>query len=87
MVSKTFEITLENGMHARPAGLFVKEIGKLNCKVEIKVNDRSINGKSIMAIISLGMKEKEKVEIKCDGIDELVAIEKIQELFEANFNE
>lgn len=87
MVSKTFELNLENGMHARPAGLFVKKIGKLDCKVEIEVNDRTINGKSIMAIISLGMKEKEKLEIRCDGTDELVAIEKIQELFEANFNE
>lgn len=87
MVSKVFEIALETGMHARPAGLFVKTIGPLSCNVNLKVGERTFNGKSIMAIMSAGLKKGEMVEVICEGADEEKALEAIGELFELNFNE
>lgn len=87
MVNKVFEVALETGMHARPAGLFVKTIGALNCTVDLKVGNRKFNGKSIMAIMSAGLKKGEQVEVICDGADEEKALQSIKELFEVNFHE
>lgn len=87
MIKETFELKLANGMHARPAGLFVKTVGPLACEVQLNYKDKSLNGKSIMALISSGLKMGDLLEITCDGEAEQEAMAAIRALFEANFNE
>lgn len=87
MIQKTFVLNLDKGMHARPAGLFLKTVGPLDCQVQLNYKGNSINGKSIMAIISAGLKMGSELEITAEGPDEAVAMEAIEALFEANFHE
>lgn len=87
MINKTFTLTLENGMHARPAGLFVKTIGPLDAVVTLSVGEKKINGKSIMAIMSAGLQRDVAIDILCDGPEEEKAMSVIEELFALNFNE
>lgn len=87
MLKKKFDLTLENGLHARPAGLFVKTIGPQKSQVSIIAGDKVINGKSIMAIMSAGLAGGTSIEISCDGEDEVATMAIIEELFENNFNE
>lgn len=87
MIKKQFELTLKQGMHARPAGLLVKSIGPINALVTMSVGEKTINGKSIMAIMSAGLKSGTLIDISCDGPEEDKAMSVIEELFELNFNE
>lgn len=87
MIQKTFVLTLDNGMHARPAGLFLKAVGPLDCQVQINYKGNTINGKSIMALISAGLKKDSELEITADGPEEADAMKAIEALFEANFHE
>lgn len=87
MIQNKFVLTLENGMHARPAGLFLKTVGPLDCQVQINYKGTLINGKSIMALISAGLKKDSELEISADGPDEAEAMRAIEALFEANFHE
>ena len=87
MIKKEFKLALEHGMHARPAGLLVKSIGPINAIVTLLVGEKTINGKSIMAIMSAGLKAGTIIDISCDGPEEDKAMSIIQELFELNFNE
>lgn len=87
MISKTYELRLENGIHARPAGLLVKAVGTLDSHVILRLGEREINAKSIMAVISSGMKLGTVVEVVCDGPQEAEALEAVDALFAVNFNE
>lgn len=87
MVSKEFQVELENGMHARPAGLLVKSVGPLKCSVELRIDEKQINAKSIMAIMSGGLKYGTRVEVVCSGDEEVEAMTIIEALFNDNFNE
>lgn len=87
MIKKTFELMLENGMHARPAGLFVKTIGSLDVTVTLSSGGKEVNGKSIMGIMSASFKRGAKIDITCEGDDANKAMTAIEALFSVNFNE
>lgn len=67
----------ENGLHARPAGELVRLVSTFKSDVSLTVNDKKINAKSILAIMSLGIKKGSEIEIECNGEDEEEAINKI----------
>lgn len=83
---KTFhyEITDEIGIHARPAGLLVKEAKKYSSKVILHVNGKSAEATKLMAIMSLGVKHGQTVEVTVEGADEDTAFEGIKVFFEQN---
>ena len=70
MVSKTFLVHNKSGLHVRPAGVLVKVIQSFNCDVIMKFNNREYNAKSILGIMSAGIKSNEEVEFVCNGEDE-----------------
>ena len=73
-----YVVTDAQGIHARPAGILVKAIAK-------KTSDtREVNAKSIMAVMSLGVKKGNEVIITADGADEEEAIAEIQKVLEEN---
>lgn len=67
----------ELGIHARPAGLLVKTIGKYNCSIKMVKGTAEIDAKSILGVMSLGVKKGEEITIRCDGEDEAEASEVI----------
>ena len=80
MITKEFIIKNEIGLHARPAALFVQVANKFISDIMIKKEGRTINAKSIMGVMAMGISKGETVEIIVDGADEENAIQAIEEL-------
>jgi phosphocarrier protein len=77
----------EDGLHARPAGLLVKVAGQFQSKVELTANGLTKNAKSIMSLMSMGLKGGEEIILRADGDDAAQAIESIKTLFESRFQD
>lgn len=84
MKTFSYEIKDEIGIHARPAGLLVKEAKKYNSKMILNVNGKSAEATKLMAIMSLGVKHGQTVEITIEGEDEETAYENMKAFFEQN---
>ena len=83
----TYVITDEVGIHARPAGLLVKEAKALASKITMEANGKSADITKLMAVMQLGVKKGTEVVIKAEGDDEDDAIAKIEEFMKANLQE
>ena len=84
MKNFSYEITDEIGIHARPAGLLVKEAKKYASKVVIKANGKSAEATRLMAIMGMGVKCGQTVEVEVTGDDEDTAFEGMKAFFEEN---
>ena len=79
MEKRDFTITAETGIHARPATILVQTASKYTSDVSLSYNGKSVNLKSIMAVMSLGVGQNANVTITAEGDDEKEAIEAIAE--------
>jgi phosphocarrier protein len=79
MVNKIFTIIEESGIHARPATLIVQAASKFNAEVTLAYNGKSVNLKSIMGVMSLGLPHGAEIEISAEGQDEQEALAFIEE--------
>lgn len=77
----------ETGLHARPAGELVKITTSFPCDVNITANGKTVNAKSILGIMSLGIKASTEIEIETNGEDEEKAMEEIIKAFNNKFGE
>ena len=77
----------ETGLHARPASELAKLAGRFKCDINLSVNEKKANAKSILGIMSLGIKAKTEIEIECNGEDEQDAMTEILKAFENKFGE
>ena len=84
MKNFSYVITDEIGIHARPAGLLVKEAKKYASKVVIKANGKSAEATRLMAIMGMGVKCEQTVEVEVTGDDEDTAFEGMKAFFEEN---
>jgi phosphocarrier protein HPr len=84
-MEQTFKILNEEGMHARPAGAFVKIANEFKSSVEIKANGITKNGKSIMGLMSLGLSKDSEITVITKGEDEIEALKKLGLLIENKF--
>ena len=85
---KTFEyiITDPVGIHARPAGLLVKEIKNyVGTTVTVTKGDKSVNALKLMALMGMGIKQGDTVIVSIEGGNEEEVAAKIEEFFKANF--
>ena len=83
---KNFEYTIKDelGIHARPAGMLVKEAKKYQSKITITKEGKTAEASKLMAVMSLGVKCGQTVQIAVEGPDEEEAAAGIQVFFEAN---
>lgn len=83
---KEFTYTINDplGIHARPAGLLVKQASQFNSKITITKEGKEADAKKILGIMSLGVKKDHDVTIKAEGDDEDAAIEAISTFLKAN---
>lgn len=86
-MEKIVKILNESGLHARPASLLVKEASKFKSDIKIEFNEAILNAKSIMNIMSLGLKKDDEIKLIVNGIDEEEALNSLIKLFESKFNE
>ena|SRR5215203_4983038 len=83
------EVTIVNrlGMHARPAAMFVRVASRFRAEIWVEKEGEQINGKSIMGLMMLAAGQGSKLLIRCEGPDAEKAMEEIEELIAAKFNE
>lgn len=74
----------EIGIHARPAGELVKEAKKYSSRITISKDGKSVEATKLMAVMGLGVKCGQTVEIAVEGEDEQTAYEGIKNFFEKN---
>lgn len=74
MEKKDFHVIAETGIHARPATLLVQAASKFNSDITLEYQGKSVNLKSIMGIMSLGVGQNADITISAEGGDEAEAI-------------
>ena len=79
MEKKDFNVIAETGIHARPATLLVQTASKFNSDINVEYKGKSVNLKSIMGVMSLGVGQGSDVTITAEGTDEADAIAAIAE--------
>ena len=84
MIKKPVKIQLSEGLDARPIALLVQEASQYSSSVYIEVDQKQVNAKSIMAVMSRGVKKGNEVIITAEGEDEEEAIAEIQKVLEEN---
>lgn len=85
MVSFTYTIKEPMGLHARPAGIMVKELKPLPCSVKVSCGSRSADGKKLFALMGMAVKCGETVLVEIEGEDEEKVKASLQSFFESNF--
>ncbi len=80
MIQKEFVITSEIGLHARPATKLVQEASRYSSEVELEYENKKVNVKSIMGVMSLGIPPGGKFNLIIEGNDEIEAYQGIETL-------
>lgn len=80
----TYTITDPEGIHARPAGLFVKAAAAYPCKIMIGKDGKEVDAKRIMGVMSLGVKQGQEITLTCDGEGEEQAIVELETFLKEN---
>ena len=85
MKSFAYTITDPVGIHARPAGMLVKEIRRhAGAAVTITKGEKSVNARRLMALMQMGIKQGDTVKVTVEGGDEEAAAAAIEAFFKAN---
>ncbi len=86
---RSFEYTIKDelGIHARPAGILVKQLSAVKSAVTIEVRDKgkSADAKRLMAVMKMAVKQGDTVTVTIDGEDEESAAPEIEKFFQENF--
>lgn len=85
MIQIEYMIENASGLHARPASMLVKEATGYQSEISLVKNDKKINCKSIMSVLSAGVKQGETVTFVFDGADEEIASEKFKDFLNESF--
>ncbi len=77
MVSKSMTINIPKGLEARPVALLVQAASQYESSIYVEIQEKKVNAKSIMGMMSLGLAEGEKITIIANGPDENAAVDAI----------
>lgn len=78
MISKNITINIHTNMEARPVALLVQVASQFESSIYVELQDKKVNAKSIMGMMSLGFNEGEEITIITKGVDEEEAMNKIE---------
>ena len=83
------EVTLQNqvGLHARPATFFIQKANEFRSTIWVEKDERKVNAKSLLGVLSLGITRGTPIIISADGADEQESVDMLVALIEANFSE
>lgn len=87
MVTKEVVINNQVGLHARPATFFIQKANEFKSSIWIEKDDRRVNAKSLLGVLSLGIVKGTAVNLIADGPDEADAIDTLAELIASDFTE
>jgi phosphocarrier protein len=86
MINQKITVTNSVGLHARPATFFIQKANEFKCSIWIERDDRRVNAKSLLGVLSLGVTKDNEINIIADGSDETAAIKALCELIETGFS-
>lgn len=87
MTRNTLTVINRSGLHARPAATFVKEAKRFQSALTVCANGKSINGKSMVSLLSAGICYQTQIELCAEGPDEVEAIRCLTELLQSGCGE
>ncbi|MCL2754250.1 MAG: HPr family phosphocarrier protein [Oscillospiraceae bacterium] len=87
MLVKEVEVKNQVGLHARPATFFIQKANEYKSSIWVEKEERRVNAKSLLGILSLGIIEGSNIKIMADGADEQLAVDGLVKLVESGFAE
>lgn len=87
MISREVTITNSIGLHARPATFFIQKANSYKSSIWVEKDDRRVNAKSLLGVLSLGIAQGMTVTLIADGQDEETALDGLEELIQTGFVE
>ena len=87
MVSSEVAVQNQVGLHARPATFFIQKANEFKSSIWVEKEERRVNAKSLLGVLSLGIVKGTSISIIADGSDEEEAVKTLVELIESNFSE
>ncbi len=86
-MEQTVKVTNKSGIHARPASVFVQTAAKFKSKVTVTAKGKTVDAKSILMIMSMGLVKDTEIVIKAEGEDASTAVKALVELVQEKFGE
>ena len=83
IIKKKIIVMNKQGLHARPAALFVQIANKFDSRITVIRDEEEVNGKSIMGILMLGAEKGSSITIQADGEDAHLAITELEKIITA----
>ena len=87
MISCDVTITNSIGLHARPATFFIQKANTFKSGIWVEKDERKVNAKSLLGVLSLGIAKGMTITLIADGIDERAALDALSELINSGFEE
>ena len=87
MFSKDVLVSNQVGLHARPATFFIQKANEFKSSIWVEKDERKVNAKSLLGVLSLGITRGVNINIIADGADEEQAVLALVELISSNFAE
>ena len=87
MVTQEVTINNEVGLHARPATFFIQKANEFKSGIWVEKDERRVNAKSLLGVLSLGITKGSTITLRADGSDEKEAVAALSELVSGNFGE
>jgi len=87
MIIKEATVNNQVGLHARPATFFIQKANEFKSGIWVEKDERRVNAKSLLGVLSLGIIRGTTITIAADGPDEDEAVAALIALIESNFNE
>lgn len=87
MVSREVTVNNQVGLHARPATFFIQRANEFRSSIWVEKDERRVNAKSLLGVLSLGIVKGTVITVLADGVDEEQAVSALAELVSSNFFE
>ena len=87
MLSRTITVQNQVGLHARPATFFIQKSNEFKSSIWIEKDERKVNAKSLLGVLSLGITKGTEIKIITDGVDEEEALDALEALIASNFSD
>ena len=87
MISKDVTVKNQVGLHARPATFFIQKANEFKSSIWVEKDERKVNAKSLLGVLSLGITKGTEIKLIADGADESEAVNVLVELITSDFSE
>ena len=87
MVMKTIVVSNQVGLHARPATFFIQKANEFKSSIWVEREERKVNAKSLLGVLSLGITKGTEISIGAEGADEEAAVAALEQLIQTGFKE